>query len=76
MIKIKQLILKMNNHIKMNKTTIIKVKKYNNYIKIKYIVGKTLYNEVDVYNNNTYTTKKAQSNFLNSILDRMDFIEL
>lgn len=76
MTKIEQLILKMNNHIKMSKSTIIKVKKYNNYTKIKYIVGKTLYNEVDVYDNNTYTTKKAQSNFLNSILDRMDFIEL
>lgn len=76
MTKVEQAVLKMNNHIKMSKSAIIKIKKYNNYTKIKYIVGKTLYNEVDIYNDNTYITKKEQSNFLNSILDRMDFIEL
>lgn len=76
MIKIEQAVLKMNNHIKMSKSAIIKIKKYNNYTKIKYIIGKTLYNEVDVYDDNTYITKKEQSNFLNSVLDKMDFIEL
>lgn len=76
MTKIEQAVLKMNNHIKMSKSAIIKIKKYNNYTKIKYIIGKTLYNEVDVYDNNTYITKKEQSNFLNSVLDKMDFIEL